>query len=141
MCFILINHINYKLKNWLKNRLEVHFEGMGTKPLVALDNTTLNHPLIYLNKCFDNVIGWSLEEIPDKNHWWKKAYPDPDYKKVAEDLWELSMESVSANNDNFAMVTVNIMTKHNGVKRFKIYTELKNALMDGYYVVAFKEID
>ena len=33
MCFILINHINYKLKNWLKNRLEVHFEGMGTKPL------------------------------------------------------------------------------------------------------------
>jgi hypothetical protein len=33
------------------------------------------------------------------------------------------------------------MTKHNGSKRFKVYTELESTLLDGYHVVAFEEID
>jgi len=109
--------------------------------VVELNEETLNHTLVYLNNTFTNVIGWSLTEIPDKDHWWQKAYPDPHYQKVVESLWELSMESLDANNDSFVIVTVNIMTKYNGEKRFKVYTELKSALMDGYYVVAFEEIN
>jgi hypothetical protein len=107
--------------------------------VVELKEDSLNHNLIYLNNAFSNVIGWSLKEIPDKEHWWKKAYPDPSYQKVVEDLWELSMETVDA-NDSFVTITVNIMTKFNGVKRFKVNTELKSALLDGYYVVTFEEV-
>jgi hypothetical protein len=51
------------------------------------------------------------------------------------------MESIDAEKDSFVTVTVNIQTKSHGVKRFKVYTELKSALMDGYYVVAFEEIN
>ena len=100
---------------------------------------TLNHPLVYLNPSFSKVIGWSLEEIPDKEHWWQTAYPDPQYKKVVERLWEVSVDSTDSNNDDFVLVTVNIVTKHNGLKRFKVYTELNSALLEGYYVVAFEE--
>ena len=51
------------------------------------------------------------------------------------------MESIKGNHDIFAMVTAKIMTKSKGMKRFKVYTELKNALIDGYYVVEFKEVN
>ena len=51
----------------------------------------------------------------------------------------MTMESKGSNNDNFVIMTVNIMTKHNGSKRFKVYTELESALLEGYYVVAFEE--
>ena len=107
--------------------------------VVKIIEETLNHPLVYLNASFSKVIGWDLEEIPDKEHWWQIAYPDPQYQKVVERLWEMTMESKGSNNDNFVIMTVNIMTKHNGSKRFKVYTELESALLEGYYVVAFEE--
>jgi hypothetical protein len=110
-------------------------------PIVVVENVegTLNHPLVYVNPSFSNSIGWGIEEIPDKNSWWKTAYPDPDYQKVVERLWEMSMESKGSNDDNFVSMTVNIMTKHKNIKRFKVYTELQSALLEGYYVVAFEE--
>ena len=109
--------------------------------VVELNKEALNHTIVYLNQEFINIVGWDLTDIPDKNHWWQKAYPDPHYQKVVESLWELSMESIDAEKDSFVTVTVNIQTKAHGVKRFKVYTELKSALMDGYYVVAFEEIN
>ncbi|MDG1751222.1 MAG: PAS domain-containing protein [Thalassotalea sp.] len=108
--------------------------------VVELTEDSLNHAIIYSNKAFIDSIGWSLEEIPDKNHWWKKAYPDPSYQKVVENLWELSMESADLKNDSYVTITVNIMTKFNGVKRFNVHTELQSTLKDGYYVVKFEEI-
>lgn len=106
----------------------------------SLNNDPLNHKLIYSNNAFIHIIGWTLQEIPDKNHWWKKAYPDPHYQKVVENLWELSMESVDESNEGFVTITVNIMTKLKGVKRFKVHTELNSTLKDGYYIVKFEEI-
>jgi len=112
-------------------------------PIVVVEHNkeTLNHPIVYLNSSFKNIIGWNLEEIPDKDHWWQIAYPDPHYQKVVERLWELSMESMDSGNDSFVNITVNIQTKYNDVKRFNVYTELKSALMDGYYVVAFDPVE
>mgnify|MGYP003626008464 FL=1 len=105
--------------------------------VVKIVADTLNHPFVYLNASFSKVIGWNLEEIPDKEHWWTTAYPDPQYQEVVKRLWEISMET--KDNDNFVFMTVNLMTKHSGIKRFKVYTELESALLDGYYVVAFEE--
>ena len=107
--------------------------------VVKLNEESLNHSIVYLNNSFNNIIGWSLKEIPDKDHWWQKAYPDPHYQKVVESLWEMSMETIDSNNNSFVIITVNVMTKHNGFKRFKVYTELESALMEGYYIVAFEE--
>lgn len=108
--------------------------------IVKHDENSLNHKLVFLNNSFTQMIGWDLTEIPDKSHWWNVAYPEPHYQKVVEDLWELNMESLDSEDDSFIQMTVNIMTKHNGSKRFDVYTELKSALLDGYYVVAFKEV-
>ena len=100
----------------------------------------LNHNIVYLNTSFKDIIGWNLEEIPTKDHWWKKAYPDPQYQKVVESLWEMEMESIDLDKDSLVSITVNIMTKHNSVKRFKVDTELKSSLKDGYYIVTFEEV-
>ena len=118
------------------------FFDMLPLPILVVEHSekTLNHSFVYLNPSFSNIIGWSLKEIPDKEHWWQTAYPDLQYQKVVERLWEMSMESQGSDNDNFVIMTVNIMTKHNGTKRFKVYTELESGLLDGYYVVAFEEI-
>ena len=118
------------------------FLDMLPLPILVVEKTeqTLNHPVVYLNLNFSKIIGWNLDEIPDKEHWWRTAYPDPQYQKAVERLWEISIESKNLDNDNLVLMTVNIMTKNNGIKRFKVYTEMESALLDGYYVVAFEEI-
>ena len=108
--------------------------------VVELLDDNLNHNIIYSNYAFTKIIGWNLKEIPDKAHWWQRAYPDPKYQKVVESLWELGMESAESDHSNFVAVTVNIATKYLGVKRFKVVTELESALVDGYYVVTFEEV-
>ena len=95
---------------------------------------------MFLNNSFNEIIGWTLKEIPDKNHWWEKAYPDPNYQRVVESLWEQSMEAIDSEHDSFVSITVNIMTKYKGIKRFNVNTELKSALIDGYYIVTFEEV-
>ncbi|GAC21090.1 hypothetical protein [Paraglaciecola arctica] len=126
----------------MSKSIPTKFFDMLPLPIVVLEivEETQNQPLVYLNASFSQVIGWNLEEIPDLENWWKTAYPDPQYQKVVKRLWNISMESQGTYNDNFVIVTVNIMTKHDGIKRFKVYTELKSALLDGYNVVAFEEI-
>ncbi|MGB1261592.1 MAG: hypothetical protein ACPG52_01675 [Cognaticolwellia sp.] len=101
---------------------------------------SLNHKVAYVNKAFVDTLGWSLCDIPDKDHWWQKAYPDPSYQKTVASLWELNMESAIANMEDIVTLTVNIMTKYQGVKRFNVHTELKSTLLDGYYVVQFEEM-
>jgi len=125
----------------LSKSIPTKFFDMLPLPILVVEaiEGTLNHPLVYVNPSFNKIIGWNLEEIPDKDHWWQTAYPDPQYQKVVERLWEMGMESRGSGEDNFVLVTVNIMTKHNGVKRFKVYTEIESALLEGYYVVAFEE--
>ena len=115
------------------------FLDMLPLPILVVVKTeqTLNHPVVYLNLNFSKIIVWNLDEIPDKEHWWRTAYPDPQYPKVVERLWEISIESKNSDNDNFVLMTIDIMTKNNGIKRFKVYTEIESDLLDGYYVVAF----
>lgn len=47
-------------------------------PILVVENIegSLSHPHVYLNSSFSHIIGWSLEGIPDKEHWWKLTYPD-----------------------------------------------------------------
>ncbi|MEP1446086.1 MAG: hypothetical protein ABJK37_08255 [Paraglaciecola sp.] len=125
----------------MSQSIPTQFFDMLPLPIVVVKQVegTLNHPFVFLNSSFSQIIGWNLQEIPDKEHWWKTAYPDLQYQKVVERLWEMGVESSGVEDDNFVSMTVNITTKHNGIKRFKVYTEISSALLEGYYVVAFQE--
>ncbi|WP_100642699.1 PAS domain-containing protein [Alteromonas facilis] len=98
---------------------------------------SLNHELIYVNPALTALLGWVREDIPDKDAWWKRAYPDPDYQKVVERQWELAMETASASQYKHVMMDVNIMTKFGHVQRCRVYTEQPGTLIPGHYIVAF----
>lgn len=41
----------------------------------------------YLNQKAIEILGYSLEDIPDIDHWWKLAYPDETYRAETIELW------------------------------------------------------
>ncbi|MBU2511200.1 PAS domain S-box protein [bacterium] len=55
--------------------------------------------LIFANKTFTELTGYSSEDIKDRNSWFTKAYPDLEYRnRVAED-WEYSKDLTDAQRE------------------------------------------
>jgi len=42
---------------------------------------------LYINPRFKELFGYDIEDIPDGNTWFKKAYPDPEYRKTVISTW------------------------------------------------------
>ena len=53
-------------------------------PLVNVDGagTILN-----LNRRFVETFGYGAEDLPDLDHWWRAAYPDPEYRRWVIEHW------------------------------------------------------
>ena len=118
------------------------FFNMLPLPIIVVKrlDDSLNHPLVFVNDKFTEELGWTQADIPDKNTWWGKAYPDADYQHVVERQWELEMLSAVENGEGFVFIDVNIMSKRGEEIRYKVYTEINSQLVPGYYVVAFERI-
>jgi PAS domain S-box-containing protein len=61
----------------------------------------------YFNPRFTEIFGYTKEDIPDKDTWFKKAYPDEGYRKKAFSLWQRDREgSVKIGEENPRVFTV-----------------------------------
>ncbi|KXI29127.1 hypothetical protein [Paraglaciecola hydrolytica] len=101
----------------------------------------LNSPIVFLNEHFLAEIGWTLDDIPDKNSWWKLAYPEPSYSNVIERQWELVVSNAMEKPESFISINANVTTKFSNVRRYKIYTQIKSQFLLGYNVIAFGKSD
>jgi len=43
--------------------------------------------ITYINPKFTDLFGYDIEDIPDGRTWFKKAYPDPEYRKTVISAW------------------------------------------------------
>ena len=41
----------------------------------------------YVNPKFTEILGYTLEDLPDKSTWFGKAYPDPAYREMVRGVW------------------------------------------------------
>ena len=60
-------------------------------PLPMLISEGDTEKVVKINGSFREVIGYSLEEMPDVSHWWPLAYPDPEYRNQIRELWNQKM--------------------------------------------------
>ncbi|OPY66693.1 MAG: Blue-light-activated protein [Syntrophorhabdus sp. PtaU1.Bin002] len=43
---------------------------------------------LYINPAFTKITGYTLEDVPTVEEWFRRAYPDPDYRKEVAALWQ-----------------------------------------------------
>jgi diguanylate cyclase (GGDEF)-like protein/PAS domain S-box-containing protein len=48
---------------------------------------------LYINPEFTRVTGYTIRDIPSGREWLRKAYPDPDYRKIVVDTWKRDLLS------------------------------------------------
>jgi len=42
----------------------------------------------YFNRKFTEILGYTLEDLPDKPTWFQKAYPDITYQEMVQNIWK-----------------------------------------------------
>ncbi len=68
----------------------------------------------YLNSFFTQILGYTLEDIPNSEVWFQKAYPRPEYRQQMVAEWELEMRKAQRTGP---IVKTCSITRRDGVLR------------------------
>jgi diguanylate cyclase (GGDEF)-like protein/PAS domain S-box-containing protein len=75
--------------------------------------------ILQLNTAFTKIFGYDMDDIPNVDDWWPKAYPDPIYRDWVAKTWQERFEKARETQTDFEPYDVNICCK-NGTQRTAI---------------------
>lgn len=75
-----------------------------------------NENVIFINRKFSELFGYTIREMPSVNEWWPLAYPDVNYRKIISERWEKTVKVAMENRSGIDPVEAEI-TCSNGSRR------------------------
>jgi len=90
----------------------------------------------YFNPKFKEILGYTIEDLPDKHTWFKRAYPDPDYRAQALDAWEKDARRV-ARTGEVARRTFKVRTRNGRDKMIRFSCV---SLIQGKQMVSYEDL-
>jgi PAS domain S-box-containing protein len=101
---------------------------------IAIDN--YDGKTLFLNRKFTEIFGYTIEDIPDIDHWWSLAYPDEDYRREVKEVWtEATLES-NRTGKEIAAQEWRVTCKDGSVRD----VEFKYTPMADQWVVVFHDV-
>ena len=83
-----------------------------------------NENIIYINEHFTKILGYTIEDIPNINVWWKLAYPDNAQREQIRKHWEEEIKKAKNNESEINPVEYPVTCKNGKVAQieFRIAT-------------------
>ncbi len=72
--------------------------------------------ITYINNRFVELFGYTPEEIPTMNEWWKLAYPDETYRLQVKEIWKTAIERATRDNIDIEPIEFNVSCKDGSVR-------------------------
>ena len=89
---------------------------------------------LYVNPGFTKTFGYQLKDITPIKNWFKRAYPDPDYRKMVEDEW---YKTYNQSSDGFPVIReFRVSAKDGSIRDIIFKVHKKNE----YCVIFFEEV-
>lgn len=90
----------------------------------------------FFNQQFTNILGYTLEDLPDKETWFVKAYPDPNYRRQVIGAWTADLgKNVSVGEIKPRVFLVRCKDGRDKMMHFRAV-----ALQDGYQILTYEDI-
>jgi len=100
---------------------------------------SLMHPdrtFEFFNQQFTKILGYTLEDLPDKDTWFLKAYPDPQYREQVVSAWKADLgEGVKAGEIKPRIFKVRCKDGRDKMMHFRAVP-----LKDGRQVLTYEDI-
>ena len=72
--------------------------------------------IVMINREFTKVYGYTVDDIPTLEDWWKIAYSDQDYRNWVKESWALRLKDLNDDGTGFVPLEVKINCKNGEVK-------------------------
>jgi diguanylate cyclase (GGDEF)-like protein/PAS domain S-box-containing protein len=91
-----------------------------------------------LNPAFVQTFGYTLNDIPTLADWWRKAYPDAEYRQWVAATWQAHLEKAKLEGAGFEPLEVSILCK-DGSRRIVLAgaTSLSGSFSETYLVILY----
>lgn len=91
----------------------------------------------FVNKRFQDEIGFPLEEIATVEEWFLYAYPDEPYRNMVRQSWAQQINEALQRGQDSAVARVRLFTRNNGYKWY----EVKSSLTGDFQFIAFVNVN
>ena len=114
---------------------EQKFRNLVTHAPIGLTIISKGGAYEYVNPKFNEIFGYTLEDIPKGKNWFEKAYPDPEYRQKVMACWREDFSEAKAGKTRPRVFTV---VCKNGSSKEILFKRV--ALADGRHLVTSEDI-
>ena len=93
--------------------------------------------ITYLNRAFQQTLGYDMADIPTLADWWPRAYPDKIYRESVVALWMQHAEAAVRGNAAFVPIEAKVCCKNGDLRTFMVSS---TDLHDGTHLVVLYDI-
>ncbi len=101
--------------------------------IVALGN---EQKVELVNDKFIELFGYTIEDMPDVDHWWPLAYPDPEYREAVISEWEEKARKAIQDKDRIEPMEVRVTCKDGSIR----YVEVQFSSIGNQHLVIFVDL-
>ena len=107
---------------------------------VPLATVSLNGGILDVNDRLTEVMGYTMDDAPTMDHWWRLAYPDPDYRKRLVGGWQGTIDRAAKSPTPVTMGEIRVTCK-NGAERTMIVgaNRIDNSLLISFFDITARK--
>lgn len=109
---------------------------MDALPVAVIVAEGLHQRVLFMNRRFTELFGYTANDVPDVAHWWPLAFPDPDYRREMQTTMEDYGRHGLAGTGEAPPVEAHVVTKSGQ----KLYIEFRVSFLGGRSIVAFSDL-
>lgn len=74
-----------------------------------------------INDKFTELFGYTIEDVPDEDHWWPLAYPDPVYREELKAIWRARVAKALAQQSDIDPIEASVRCKDGSSRHIEFH--------------------
>ena len=74
-----------------------------------------------MNDKFTELFGYTIDDVPDVDHWWPLAYPDEGYRQAIRNEWQARVEKAIRNGTDIEPMEATVRCKDGSTRHIEAY--------------------
>ncbi len=103
---------------------ETRFRSFFKMAPLPLAEVSQDGRIVGVNDRFKKILGYTMDDAPTIDHWWRFAYPDPDQRSLAISTWQAATDRTRGGRTDLKSGELRITCKNGMVRTMIISTSL-----------------
>ena len=105
-------------------------------PVPIVISTGEKEEMISYNSKFQELFGYTEQDVPDIASWWEKAYPNEEYRKKISADWDMRMKKAAETETEIEPITAHVTCKDGSVR----YVSVRAFSFGEYHIIVFVDL-